>query len=269
MMIQKKTLAVVKLLLIVAMLQSCTTFTEEIFIEKDGSGSYVFYTDMIPFMKNMAFQMDKMFKENDSTAVPETDEERMARIEKDIWKDFPDNIDSTFSMADGLSDSVKQDAEIMKYLENAEGFMEGGKSKGYVYMGFKFKYSDLSELQKFMKVMKESERQDGNQNEIFSGLNNSIEQIEYSFDDGVFSKKIVLVEKDTAKNEGFQMFEAMIGATVHKEIIHLPGEISKVEGRVPKTVEGNTVIFEDQLSTWLNEKFKGDYKVYVLSLIHI
>jgi len=263
MKIQKLFANTIKIIILLFLLQSCTTVTEEIYLEQNGSGTYVFYTDMIPFMKNMAFQMDKMFKKDDSTAVQETDEERMARIEEEIWEDFPDYIDSTYSMSDELPDSVRQNKDIMKYFDKAEGFMEGGKSKGYVYMGFRYTFSELQELQEFMKVMKEIDREDGQQKEMLSGLNNSIERIDYSFDGEVFSKKVDFVEKQSEKDKNSQMFEAMIGSTIHTEIIHLPREVERVEGRTAKSIESKTVTFENELDAWLSGKFKGEYKIYM------
>src|SRR5687768_3951249 len=84
-------------------LYSCDNITEEIYINDDGSGEYVFYTDMIPGITKMTTEMAVLFADSLSGDSLE------ASLNDNIWKDFPDVLDSIIDYANIIPDSVLSD----------------------------------------------------------------------------------------------------------------------------------------------------------------
>jgi len=143
--------------LVVILLSACGEVTEEITIKNDSSGSYEVSSDMIPMMRQMMYGIAKMSVEEGE----EVDSlELVERAEKLVWKDFPDEVDSTLSIDSELPPEVKDDPKAMALLEQTTMYMRGGKKKGYMKTGVKFNFNNDQEFKDFMELMEENSSKD-------------------------------------------------------------------------------------------------------------
>ena len=254
-------LKLLALFIIAIFLQSCDNMTEEIYLNEDGSGEYMMYSDMIPSMEKMAIEMARMFQDMDSTGEIKnmTDKELAEMMSEEIWSDFPEEIDSIIDITQELPDSVRDNPQKMAIIEKATMFMKGGKSKGYLNTGVKYPFQNLDDLDAFSEMM---QQQNSNDQLPQMGVDVGKMKVDYSFANNTFSRtstytKPPQIDMDEEQEE---LLKKMLGGNV-KTIIHLPKKIKKITGDNLKEKEAKTVIFEYNLFDSALGKVNSDFSI--------
>lgn len=159
-------------------LGSCGEMREEITIQSNGSGTYDISSDMIPMMRSMmegfAKMSDSEDEELDSAALA-------AKVDEMLWKDFGDEIDSIMSFDEKLPEEIANDPEKMALIENAQMYMRGGRTKGYLKTGLTYSFNNVDDFRKFMELSEESTRGDQKAGILFGDFETTIKMTSTSF----------------------------------------------------------------------------------------
>ncbi|UTW63582.1 hypothetical protein KFE98_05375 [bacterium SCSIO 12741] len=244
---------------------SCGNVTEEITIKEDGSGTYHVEYDMIPMMKQMSFQMIKAFSALDTTKPAKSDEEIMAKVEEMIWAKFPEKIDSIIDYKEILPDSILNDKKKMAVIENANGFLRGGKEEGVLMSGMDYRFSNISELEAFFELMEKNNPEARKT----QGLNLSGKTSAYTF-----KKRLISRTSKKSKSKGDEeektpeekakeekMMEEMFGEGTFRTVINLPKEVESVKGTNVISQEGKKVVLEYSMMDIMNDKVSTDFEI--------
>lgn len=248
--------------LIALFLQSCDNMTEEIYLNEDGSGEYMLYSDMIPSMEKMAIEMARMFQDMDSTGEIKnmTDKELAEMMSEQIWAEMPEEIDSILDITQELPDSVKNNPQKMAIIEKTTMFMKGGKAKGFLNTGVKYPFQNLEELETFSSMLQEQQKGDNQLSQM--GVDAGEMKVNYSFANNVFSRTSTYTKtpENNMDEEQKELLQKMLGGNV-KTIIHLPKKVKKVAGDNVKDKEAKTVTFEYNLLESTLGKVNTDFSI--------
>lgn len=248
--------------LVALCLQSCDNMTEEIYLNEDGSGEYMMYSDMIPSMEKMAIEMARMFQDMDSTGEIKnmTDKELAEMMSEQIWSEMPEEVDSIIDITQELPDSIKDNPQKMAIIEKATMFMKGGKAKGFLNTGIKYPFQNLEELETFSSMLQKQQNSDDQLSQM--GMDVGEMKVDYSFANNTFSRTATYTKQpqNDMDEEQQEMLEKMLGGTV-TTIIHLPKKIKKVTGQNVKDKEGKTVTFEYNLLDSALGKINSDFSI--------
>ena len=243
--------------LAVAAFSSCDNITEEMHINADGTGQYAFYSDMIPGISMMASSMANLFNE-DSTMEPASGNDALDEL---IWKEFPDVIDSAIHYSEFVPDSVIMDDESKVLIQKMDFFMEGGRSKGYVNMGFRYNFPDFDDLERVLKKVEENQQSSGAGGGMMPGLDEMKTEIKYSMKENVISRRTVFINQPDLKETDTEMLKMFMGEATMKTIVHLPRKVKDAKGAGLKTINGKTVTFEYTLLEYMFGSVSGDFDI--------
>ena len=239
-------------------LTSCSEMTEEIFVNEDGSGEYLIYTDMLGTMRNTMIQMDEMMTP-DSIRNNETEEEKLARIEERIWQDFPESVDSVMDISDRV-DPEELSAESKALMEKTIMFMKGGKEEGQIKMGLKFNFADLNDLNNFLVEMAENQKKNPQSQGMFAGGEPGDSKMEFEMSKKKFSRAHTILKKPEIPSEQLAMVQMMMKGKI-RTIVHLPKKVKKVKGDHFVSKDGKTVVFEYDLMDYVKGDLEGDFEI--------
>jgi len=228
-------------LLILLLLSGCVGITEEIYLNEDGSGKYMVYSDMISTSRSMMMSMM-------SGMYPDASPDSLREIvDNKIWQQFPSEIDSVIDMSSRIPDSVKNDPANKKYLDRLEMFMKGSRKEGYLNSGMKFSFKNMDDLEKFQEFLEKTQNADQGQMPSTS--------VKYSLKNNTFSRK-TMIEEDLDMNDStMAAMGAMLAESKWKLIIHLPQKAKKVTTEQLVGKVGNDVVYEyDLLKLLLGEQ---------------
>lgn len=256
-----KTFKLLAALLVSAFLfTSCGDIVEEIHLEKNGSGTYEVYTDMIPTAVEMATEMTMKFAGAfDSTKVLDEDSIRAHATEM-VWRDFPDQLDSTYSYSDG-SDSVSGVHDPEGYGDRAKGFMRGGRSVGYMMMGMTFPFDDdddLTGFSNFAEDVMEADKKVG-----LKGLSQSKSNVKFTYEKKKFAREMSTVEKNDLTDEEKMFFDMLTkGASgTYRTVVHTPRKIKEVKGDGIEKIEDYKVTFAYDLKEIVGGKVNMNFDI--------
>ena len=200
---------------IIAIAIASCQFTEEITINKDGSGEFKFSMDMsqmISMSKNMGTNNDSIEKEYEV-------------------------IDSTFFMKnlleehkDSLKNLSKEELRSLEAIKDLKMHMLIDEKKGKMMIDFIQDFDDISEIENMQnKINKAQELQKGKMKE---GEDVQDHDITYSYKRKSF-KRIVkmrtLSEEDQAKaDEQIESFGSFLSGSEYKLIYHFPKKIKEI-----------------------------------------
>ena len=252
-----KTIKLFGLSVIGLVLFSCDNITEEIYLNEDGTGEYIVYSDMIPAIRNMAIRMSTMFAD-DSASINQ--DSLMMAVEESIWEDFPEEVDSVFDYSSTVPDSIKSDPKHLKILEKTQGFMKGGKSKGYVNTGARLTFDDLSELEDFFDLMQESQNKSQDEGDPFSGKYTQ-SKVAYQLANNVFSRKTTIIKKPDLTKVEVAMMVMFMPEGKFRTIVHLPKNAKSVTGDHLAEIKGNQAIFEYGVSETMTAEVNTDFEI--------
>lgn len=253
--ISMKRLRYLFFILAASSLNSCDNLTEEIHINADGSGEYVFYTDMIPGIRKMTSEMFMLFEDS------MTDESIVESLEDSIWKDFPDAFDSIIDYSEILPDSVLSDPENQEVIKKMKFFMEGGRSKGYVNMGFRFGFKDLSELEDVLKKVEDNQHSSGAGGGMMPELDEMRTDIKYELKENVLKRKTVLLSKPDFQQTDIEMLELFMADAKMKTIVHTPEKVKTVTGSNAQKLSDTSVMFEYNMLDYIMGKASSDFEI--------
>lgn len=250
-----------KLILVITVLlsfASCDNVSEEITLEKDGSGEYVVYTDMVTSMVKMAEQMMELMAEMDSTASQkDVDPEgfRQATLDK-IWEDFPDEVDSTQSLVKMVPDSLLDTPEKRAIAERGIYFMKGTRKEGVMHSGMRYSFKDDTNLNAFLTLLNEaSENEGGNAPSV------GIDDTNYSYAKKRFSRKSTVAAPEEMSEEDKEMMEQMFGDAKFTTVVKTPRKIKKVIGKNIKSQEKKKVVFEYGMMEIMEDLSVTDFEI--------
>jgi hypothetical protein len=254
----KKILQLLLIIPAIFCLAGCFDTTEEITIDKNGSGVYQVNADF----KGL-FELIDAMKGMDTSA------------NSSLGK-FPSNIDTTINLRTFTDTASKLSAEEKALLRNATLNMVMNQKDKVFKILMKYPYQDINDVQKIMKLSqtgnsmlgkalqgKEAPETDMQLNQGMPELNNFFD---ITYKKGLIEKKINAEKlKELQENEQFaqiqQALQMMSEATVNT-IIHLPKPAKKAEGaKVKLSDDKKTVTINASLSDLFNEPNSFAYRI--------
>ena len=230
---------------------SCANITEEIYLNEDGSGQYMVYTDVVSSTRSMMMGMM-------SSIYPDASQDSLFQvIDAQLWEQFPTEVDSIIDLSSQVPDSIKNDPMSMKYIEKAEMFMKGKRSDGYLNSGMRFNFSSVQELQEFNDFLSENQNNGGGQ------LNMDLPQmkVNYSFDGKTFSRTAKMDESQTLTDSTKMVLGSLLMESKTRLIIHLPRKATNVSQNQLVGQKGKDVTYEFELIKVLAGEQSSDVKV--------
>lgn len=199
------------ILTLLLVLTSCA-YTEEVYVNNDGSGSYNFIIDMGPMMQEM-----KSMGTKDSLKEPQ-------------------RIDTTFIFKDVLEekkDSIAQlsakDQASLRAIEDMSLSLQVDEEKGKALMAFGLDFKNISEVknmeEKLFKAMAVNKKQPDS-----PSLNKS--NVSFSFDGKNFTRKTILKnlseEEVVEVDKSIEQSSPFLEGSVYKLIYHFEKKIKDV-----------------------------------------
>lgn len=230
---------------------SCDNLTEEIHVNKDGSGTYKMYSDMVPSVRKMVIQMRNIDNDSDSNSKS---------VDELVWADFPGKIDSTIDFTKDVPDSEWADPAKKKILEKINGFMEGGRQKGYVNVGIKYHFKDPDELDKLMNLIEEN-RNSSEGGSLLPNFYESSTDVNYEMNGRKFIRKTEMTKKPELEKSEEATLEAMFVGAKMRTIVHMPGKIKKVKGDHILEIKDSTVTFEYSILKSIKGEINSDFEI--------
>lgn len=190
------------------LLTSCM-FTEEIYINNDGSGNYVFKIDMSEMMKSMGEMSPK-------DSLKESKVLDTIVFFKDILEKHKDSI-ATLD---------KDDKEIIEALKDLKLHMQVDEEKGKMLLDFQMDFNDISELKNMEQKIAKAQALNEKKKKKKSMPSNS--DVSYSFKGKTFSRNVTL--KDVSEEQLNEIKEAssFLEGGLYKIIYHFESEIKSV-----------------------------------------
>ncbi len=195
------------------LITSCQ-FTEEITINKNGSGKYNLNVDMGGMMSSMSG-----LKENDSI------------------KSEPEKLDTIIHIKDILEtkkDSISKLSAADKEIINAIGDMKMqirmDEAKNIMLMDFILDFKNISEIDDIRKKMEKAQQIQENKGEDKEQIENHV--IEYSFNKKKFERKVIMKELTAEEQEKFEenqgQYNMFLSGSKYILIYNFPKKIKKV-----------------------------------------
>ncbi len=190
------------------LLTSCM-FTEEIYINNDGSGNYAFKVDLSEMMKSMGEMSPK-------DSLKESKVLDTIVFFKDILEKHKDSI----------AKLDKDDKEIIEALKDLKLHMQVDEKKGKMLLDFKMDFTDISELKNMEQKIAKAQALNEKKKKKKSMPSNS--DVSYSFKGKTFSRNVTL--KDVSEEQLNEIKEAssFLEGGLYKIIYHFESEIKSV-----------------------------------------
>lgn len=165
---------------------SCS-FEEEIIVNREGSGFYALSSDCMPVLRKLMFS--KIILSADD---PLDREEINSKIDAEIWKEFPGEIDSTIVLNEKLRAIFDDDKPLLAILEDSKFHFYGGKSKGHLTTSMNYNFENSDQLNSLFKEI--ADRQ--TKKRIFSQTNSLIETISTVIIEEKYFKRTLTYSKE-------------------------------------------------------------------------
>lgn len=225
------------IVVVLALLTSCANVTEEIFLNEDGSGEYLVYTDVVVSTRSMMMGMM-------SSIYPDASEDSLMQvIDNQIWEQFAIEVDSIMDFSSQVPDSIRNDPEAMKFIERAEMFMKGSKAEGYLNSGMRYQFSSVENLQAFNDFL--SENQNSGEGQMKMDLPQM--NVKYSFDGKKFTRSTMMDVDAMASDSTMMVLGSMLAESKSRLIVHLPRKAKKASKDQLVSKDGKDVIYEFEL----------------------
>ncbi len=241
---------------------SCGDIYEEIHLKKDGSGTYIIYSDT----EEMVGEFSSFFSMlDDSLKLSKEDS-----LNQELWAKYPSGIvDSTFA----LIDSENKDnfsIEEQEILEQGFNFIKGNKEEGYLYSGYQFNFKNCTDLSSFFNIIPNKEIK-GN------GMTSNLLEIvleggNYKYENRTFSRNYMLLDlkeelerKNEEENKEFQqmlqMFKFFFKGISLQSTVYLPAKVKAIKGYGLKKEEKKEILFKYNLIDLLNKKTNPNFEI--------
>jgi len=190
------------------LLTSCM-FTEEIYLNNDGSGNYAFNIDLSEMMKSMGEMSPK-------DSLKESKVLDTIVFFKDILEEYKDSI-ATLD---------KEDKEIIEALKDLKLHMHVDEEKGEMLMDFKMDFNDISELKNMEQKIAKAQALSDKKKKDKSMPSNS--DVSYSFKDKTFSRNVSLKDLSEEQLNEIKQASSFLEGGLYKIIYHFESEIKSV-----------------------------------------
>ncbi len=250
-------------------LGSCATFTQEIWLEKDGSGKIVTTYEMSEVMEMM-----KMMEEMSEDTVSAAEEkEGLEGLFSD--SDNFEDLDTIISMYDEMPDSVKalvDNPEIMKKMSIR---VKANEEEQIAFFSMIIEFDDPNDINEIFNTINESTPDSSKVDaDEFEEIKKQFTRFKADLKNGVitvesFDVKDMLggeynedVDLENMTDDQMEMMKMMLGEGQMKTIFHLPGQILEVTA--PGAVidnNSNTVTVNQNLYEILKTKTTSDYTI--------
>ena len=239
------------IVVVFALLFSCANITEETYLNADGSGQYLVYTDAVSSTRTMMMGMM-------SSIYPDASEDSLRQVvDAQLWEQFPAEVDSIIDFSSRVPDSIKNDPDKKKYLDNTEMFMKGSRAEGYLNSGVRFSFSSVEELQGFNDFMSENQNATSGQMQMdFPRVD-----VKYSFDGKSFSRVSNMEIKMEPNDSSMMVLGELLKGSKSKLILHLPRKVQSASNGLLVEKSGKDVIYEFDLVKVIQGEQSTDIKV--------
>ena len=215
---------------------SCGQMKEEIIIEKGGTGSYEMSFDMIPMMRGMMLGMSQMADEG---MMGPDSLEMMAKLEEQIWSKFPDEVDSTMDLSQGVPPEVRDNPAKMAIVKKATGFVRGGKNKGYLLSGVNYQFESVDDLKAFYEISREGNKGNPKMDMLMGKTDTEMIITSNRF----FRSQKIEQEEDEEDEQDLSSIEKFFEGAGITTVITVPKKIKKINVKTYEIVKrkGNSV----------------------------
>lgn len=190
------------------LLTSCM-FTEEIYINNNGSGKYSFKIDMGDMMKSMGDMSAK-----DSLKKPEV---------LDTIVFFKDILEEN---KDSISKLTENDKEIIEAIKDLKLHMHVDEAKNEMLMDFNMDFNDISELKNMEQKIAKAQALNDKKKKDKSIPSNS--DVSYIFKDKTFSRNVSLKDLSEDQLNEIKQASSFLEGGLYKIIYHFESEIKSV-----------------------------------------
>ncbi len=235
----------------------CIDFVEELFLNKDGSGKYIFSYDMSKMMdkdgmaamfKNMANEGKEEEAEEGEDTGEEVNAEPVVMDSVVYFKDVP-GMKEKFADNPGFLDKVTMHINMDEL------------NKKFL-MSFKFDFDNVSEIDYFYNNVDKLMDDDGSgEPNPMDGMFPESAKVKglFSLKGKTFTRKqvplFVKQEKSEEDESNAEMMRMMFASGSYKMIYHLPGNVKKASNKEAEIGDdGKTVIMKIPILDYLEEK---------------
>lgn len=260
-----KTRTFAVLIIAAFIMSSCIDMTEEIFLNKKGSGKYSLAMDLSGLMDmgmlaDMMKDMD-LGEDEEGDEIIEDSREETEESTPDLFGDMEEKMD-TIIRFDNLPDSIRQKVSNPAILKKGYMRMQMDKEQSLMLMSFHVDFDKFSDIGDFFAAFGEIK---GDQTPASGMLGGGGEDF---LKGGMFSlSKRVLSRAPTPKKaddaeglfsgEEMEFAKMMFKGAKYKTIYHLPGRVKSTT--IPNAVvNGKVVTVENDMLEVMEDKVKMD-----------
>lgn len=259
-------------------LTSCGDMTEEVHLEKDGSGKWEYTMDMSQTLQMMSMFGGMMEGNEDMGDIPEMNAD-------ELWRNLGEGeIDTTFNFRENIDAAQLEKLDHPEYLDNIKVNMTGNSDDQSLFLNMAFDFDSFEQLDAMFKEMEKiSENAPEDEAAMMSQMptmfmGGNISEL-YFFDKKKFIKKAsdaaglnmdsMLGEMGSEGQEMAGMMDMFFSDNEVTTIYHFPHKITSVSDDNAK-VDGNTVTivrdFKDYLENANKEELTIKFKKKFLGI---
>jgi hypothetical protein len=265
-LINKRGLVYLFFAILTAGLSSCANYTEELWLNKDGSGKYVVTADL-----SSMIEMMEAFSEMG-------DQDSTAEASPGFWESMGGGeLDSVVAFTDSIPQEVINQLERPELLDKIQMRVIASKSKELFLTKVEMNFTNLKELDEIMKTMAQANELNKNTQEDGGGTLGGDEGLAmltgrkgghgFTLSKGKLTRSATdqdksLLDEFTSDEESMSMLEMMMGESTFTTIVHLPGKVKKLSdsNKIGK-VDGKTIRFEYNMLSLIKEELSTDFVV--------
>ncbi len=258
---------------------SCADITNEVWVNKDGSGKVDISMDMgemmgmIEMMASMEEGMkDGEESEEDSDTDEGEDEEDMFSMLGMSGSGKMENVDTSFNFYDVMPDSIRNKLENPELFRKMSMTTRMNKEESEMFLQMSFEYDSPEERDEIINSIGQlSEKGDENAEKI-NQFKEMMRQYDADLEKGIvtipeqdFSSEFAEdmggeemdMDFDNMSEEDMAMMQMMMGDAGFITTMHLPDEIISCDDKSAE-IDGNTITIKDSyMDLMKNKKFAG------------
>lgn len=222
------------LLISVITLSSCS-FTEEIHVKNDGSGSYNFKMDL----GKMMAAMGDMGTKNDSIKKKKPEKQDTIIQFKDVLEEMKDSIKTLSS----------DERAMLESLRDLKMRIKMDEEKKEMNMNFIYDFKNLSDLKNMSERIEKAQALGDKKKQQQSDAFKSNSDVLYSFKNKTFKRNVILKKQTEEEKEAYKNYleqsAAMFEGSTYKIVYHFESKVKSVSIDGAKISEdGKTVMLE-------------------------
>ncbi|MEM1218121.1 MAG: hypothetical protein AAGH79_04385 [Bacteroidota bacterium] len=227
-------------------LTSCVDFLEELFMNKDGTGTYRFTIDVSALMDLDMNQLQEMMGQQGGEATPELD--------------LPESMDSTINFASIAGEQLKS-LERPEVFENAKMDIKMNKANKELIFALNLDFEDIADIAYFNENMGKIAGEGLEGMAGLGGLAGGANML--------FTKKGKTITRESPgetpdipmEGQEMEMLKMFLASATYKSVYHFPKKVKKttMQGAF---IDGNTLTLERSFLDVLegNGKLDGTIK---------